>query len=318
MNEKIPTQLKNAPDKAPTKVRSRVRAKGTLLYPDSSEREYASLALKHARMYGDLLKEHLPEIETILRETARTDSKDYHDDAKILDFSERFSRTIRKMEKELAEKLDDFDTERFIKKVAKRANGSNTRQWLQLIKKTYGIDLDGHYYNKGTWADMIDRWAAENVSYVKSIPQDSLATLRQIVQNGYYEGWGLTKIRNEIMKAYGVSKKKAKMLAADQMGSLCAQITRKKQTDAGCKRYRWKARNDNRVRDAHKQYNGKIFSWDNPPPAWYMTKTKGKVFTGRHCHPGEDYCCRCIAIPIFDSDTLQLPVKSGYEEAGQT
>ena len=32
------------------------------------------------------------------------------------------------------------------------------------------------------------------------------------------------------------------------------------------------------------------------------------VGNGRKCHPGQDYQCRCCAIPVFDIDNLDLPV----------
>ena len=121
----------------------------------------------------------------------------------------------------------------------------------------------------------------------------------------------------QIFKALKLNTHPAKMLAVDQMGTLCSQITRKQQTDAGITHYRWKARNDNRVRESHRAYNGKIFSWDDPPPSWYMTKSRGKVFTGRKCHPGEDYCCRCVAIPVFTENVVNLPIKGATETPEQ-
>ena len=42
--------------------------------------------------------------------------------------------------------------------------------------------------------------------------------------------------------------------------------------------YIWRTRGDGRVRASHAANNGRIFSWDNPPPMG---------------HPGEDYNCRC-------------------------
>lgn len=44
--------------------------------------------------------------------------------------------------------------------------------------------------------------------------------------------------------------------------------------------YIWRTQNDGHVRAEHAVNNGKIFSWDDPPP------------TG---HPGEDFGCRCWA-----------------------
>lgn len=52
--------------------------------------------------------------------------------------------------------------------------------------------------------------------------------------------------------------------------------------------YIWRTRGDNKVRAAHAANNGRIFSWDNPPP------------TG---HPGEDYGCRCTAEPYVRGES---------------
>lgn len=54
------------------------------------------------------------------------------------------------------------------------------------------------------------------------------------------------------------------------------------------KYYVWYTQDDNRVREAHAERQGQVFSWDNPPEGG---------------HPGQDYGCRCLAldyIPPFD------------------
>ncbi|NOD90393.1 minor capsid protein [Ruegeria sp. HKCCD4315] len=48
--------------------------------------------------------------------------------------------------------------------------------------------------------------------------------------------------------------------------------------------YIWRTRRDGKVRSAHAEREGQIFSWDNPPEGG---------------HPGEDYGCRCTAEPYF-------------------
>ena len=79
---------------------------------------------------------------------------------------------------------------------------------------------------------------------------------------------------------------------------------------------RWKTVHDSRVRDCHQSFDGKIFSWDDPPEIWYKTKTRGIVHTGRRCHPGEDYCCRCAAIPVFDINTINVPMEKAVKTKG--
>jgi SPP1 gp7 family putative phage head morphogenesis protein len=96
------------------------------------------------------------------------------------------------------------------------------------------------------------------------------------------------------------------MIARDQTAKLNGRITQKQHRDAGVTRYKWSTSGDERVRECHGSFDGKIYSYDSPPEIWYSTK-KGIVYTGRHCNPMEDYQCRCCAIPVFDIDETDLP-----------
>ncbi|GAG93926.1 unnamed protein product, partial [marine sediment metagenome] len=61
--------------------------------------------------------------------------------------------------------------------------------------------------------------------------------------------------------------------------------------DIGITKYEWSTSNDERVRDDHKQLDGKIFSFKTPPVVDRRT--------GRRANPAEDFGCRCVAIPIL-------------------
>lgn len=55
--------------------------------------------------------------------------------------------------------------------------------------------------------------------------------------------------------------------------------------------YIWKTQDDDKVRRSHAWLNNKKFLWSNPP----ITNKEGT-----RNHPGGDYNCRCIAIPVID------------------
>ena len=283
-----------------------IKSTGIMIYPYSAERELVRLMWGHLRIVRDVYNEFLPEIERIYNENRlNVDSVRY--DTKILDFSERFSRTIRKMEKEIAKRVENFDTETFMKRVAKRAKSNNIREWKRLIKRTFGIDLDGNYYNTGTYNFMIDNWVAENVKSIQAITENQLPTMKNIIMEGYFNGDSITKIKNQIVKQLGVEKRHARSIAVDQMGTLNSQITRYQQQKAGCDKYWWCAVMDSRTRESHAFFHGKIYSWDAPPVGWYRTK-RGIVYT-RACHPGEDYGCRCVAMPVFEVGSVFIPIE---------
>lgn len=104
----------------------------------------------------------------------------------------------------------------------------------------------------------------------------------------------------EIEKLYSINERHARLIARDQIAKLNSAITRKQQEDAGITEYVWYTAGDSRVRDSHAALHNKRFKWTNPP----IVDSK----TGRRCNPGEDFQCRCVALAVFDFDTLDLPI----------
>jgi len=83
---------------------------------------------------------------------------------------------------------------------------------------------------------------------------------------------------------------RAKLIAGDQTHHVYAEALAAYAPVAGSNRYVWQTRRDERVRPKHNVVHGKSFSWSNPPAV------------GRHgerLHPGQDYNCRCRAVPVF-------------------
>ena len=190
---------------------------------------------------------------------------------------------------------------------------TSLREWKRAVKETLGIDLMDDYYKGDFYEQALRMWVDSNVEKIKTIPTESLGSMRQIILDGYKQGRTIRDISKDIQEEYNVSKHRAQMFARDQVATLNAQITKMQQQDAGCKRYRWSTSHDARVRDCHRALDGKVFNWNDPPEMWYETKKSGRVYTGRRCNPGEDFLCRCIAIPEFDLDTINVPMK-GQED----
>lgn len=125
--------------------------------------------------------------------------------------------------------------------------------------------------------------------------------MRDIVYDGFADGKTTDGITKEILAAYDTGKRHAEFIARDQTAKLNGQIQRAQQTDAGINQYIWSMVKDERTRKSHRELDGKKFSWDDAPVN----------SDGRKCHPGEDYGCRCIGRPVFNLETLNLPVEEG-------
>lgn len=282
-----------------------IKSKRVPQYPDSAEREFKRITNGYMRLLNKTLADHLPALLAAYKKERRGDSR--FDDVRDLENDVR--REFQKIAEELEQKLAAYGLDDLVAKISKMTKNTSLREWKRVVHDTLGIDLLNDYYSADFYEAALRRWVDENVLKIKSIPNEALGEMQQIVLNGYKSGATITDITKSIQEQYKLSRRRAQLLARDQVSTLNSQISKMQQQDAGCTKYRWSDSRDSRVRDCHRTLNGKVFSWDEPPEMWYDTKNSGRVYTGRRCHPGEDYCCRCVAIPVFDIDTIDVPMK---------
>lgn len=128
--------------------------------------------------------------------------------------------------------------------------------------------------------------------YITDFAQKEILKLRIQVQENAMSGVRYESMIKTIKDSYGVSKNKARFLARQETNLMVTKFHQVRCEDAGVREYKWKTVVGSPlhpVRPMHKALDGKIFTWDNPP----IVNDKGE-----HKNPGQDYGCRCIAIPV--------------------
>jgi len=143
----------------------------------------------------------------------------------------------------------------------------------------------------GGFPEAIEAFRKRNIALIESLQGRQLEEIRGILEVAEIQGLRVEVIRQQIQARFDVSRSKADLLARDQTLKLNGELTEKRQTQAGITRYKWSTSNDERVRKTHEDLDGEDFSWDDPP----VTNDAGD-----RNHPGGDYQCRCVAIPILD------------------
>ena len=278
-----------------------LRCRVNIRYKDNLEREYKRLTRSYMAIISSTLKTTLPEIKKLSNE--RTDAKS--DIPSSYYISPQVKTVFEKMMRTINSKIDAFDLRTRLERISKLTRKLTIDEWKRVVSKTLGVDLIDDYYSGDFYRKILEQWVDQNVSLIKSIPQECLSEMQAITQKGFVDGKTITDISKDIRKAYSVSRSKALFIARDQMAKLNSEITQYQQRDAGVNRYIWSTSGDEKVRDSHAALDGKVFSWDAPP----VVDKK----TGRRAHPGEDFQCRCVALPVFDYDDIDLPIKGKTE-----
>ena len=292
-------------------VESKFKGKQTLqsrvkpIYPEGAERELQRISWAYLRLVNEVVKKYMPAIRKAA--AAERENNRRNDDAG--DLMQAIQKSFQSMGEELERKTSSFGLRKKLEDLANLTRKLSIQEWKRTVHETLGLDIMDDYYLGEFYRQALQEWIDQNVSLIKSIPQEALSEMHSIVSQGFKTGATLTSIEKEIRNTYHVKRSSAKLLARDQIAKLNGQLTKQQQTDAGVNEYIWSTSGDSRVRETHKKLDGKKFRWDDPP----VVTPPGKPV--RRCHPGEDYQCRCVALPVFDISTVDVPA-SGRTKGG--
>lgn len=178
----------------------------------------------------------------------------------------------------------DVDPEE-ITAIAGRTERANMRELRKSLPKELLARVESGLPDR-----MIERFRKKNVDLITSLVDGELEEITAILDVGFKKGTRVEDLRKQIRERFDVTRSKADLLATDQVLKLNGQITKTRQTQAGIVSYTWSTSGDERVRDMHAELDGTVQQWSDPP----VTNDDGDTN-----HPGEDYRCRCVAIPIL-------------------
>lgn len=141
-----------------------------------------------------------------------------------------------------------------------------------------------------------DEWETNMRLYIKNFTEEQIVKLRQAVQASAFSGSRYSNLVEAIQKSYGVTEGKAKFLARQETSLLMTKLKEVRYTEANVNHYKWTCvagSANHPVRLSHKILDGKIFSWNDPPITTAPDEPQ------RRNNPGQDYNCRCYAIPVL-------------------
>lgn len=91
-------------------------------------------------------------------------------------------------------------------------------------------------------------------------------------------------IRREALRSWESLDQRAQLIASNELVTYAATVTELRNKKAGIKTYIWRTSLDGRVREKHRDREGKSFDYAKPPEGG---------------NPGQDIRCRCTAQPDF-------------------
>ena len=172
------------------------------------------------------------------------------------------------------------------------------------FKRDVGIDV---FTGNQSLQDAAQLAISNNVALIKSIPAQYLTQVESIVLTNVRAGNRPSAITSLLVDQFGVTERRAKMIARDQTSKVNGDLTAKRQQESGFDYFEWDDSDDERVRKRHSDiaekvtvYGKGVYSWSSPP-----LSDKGVPII-----PGQDFQCRCIARPVSQRE-VDANVKAG-------
>ena len=126
--------------------------------------------------------------------------------------------------------------------------------------------------------------------YIQDWHDTEILRLRKKVYQNVSTGFRAENLIETIRQEKQVSYNKAKFLAKQETSLLVAKYRQVRYEEVGITEYIWSTSHDKRVRDSHRELQGKKFSYANPPIT--------NIHTMARNNPGQDFGCRCVDIPV--------------------
>lgn len=172
----------------------------------------------------------------------------------------------------------------FAKKTKKYADGS-----MQRILKDAGFSVEF----KMT-APMVDAYQAvihENVGLIRSIASQHLQEVQGLVMRSVQQGRNLGELSDELIKRYGITKRRAALISRDQSNKATAVINRVRQKEIGVTQAKWKHSHAGKEpRPEHVRFDGDLYD---------IEKGMWSEVAGKYIWPGTEISCRCTSQPVI-------------------
>jgi SPP1 gp7 family putative phage head morphogenesis protein len=196
---------------------------------------------------------------------------------------------------ELQAQFGDLIESLGLSKFLRRMGHSITKQQANYLKRVANVPVSGV-----APAAKLEAWRQQNLSLIRSLGQDQIQQVGDILRPAQNQGLRWEDVADEIQTRLGVGESRARLIARDQTNKWNGAMQQQTQTDAGIASYKWVTANDQAVRgrpggvyakskENHWDLQGTIHRWDAPPTI---------PGTDVQSHPGGRIQCRCQAVPI--------------------
>lgn len=255
-------------------------------YPIAYERSYCKIMRAYAARIEEALKDSMDDMAAVLEKNG----------PKMDSYGSDMDALLAKIGARIDKKAAESALRRKVEQMYRGVNDFNEEEFKAVIRDAVGAE---DFFINEKWQKVARSvWVQENIELIRSIRSQTLEKIRyklgDMVTEAAEKQTLAAQLSEAIQDIAHNNRNRADLIARDQIGKLNGRLTQLRQQSAGITKYKWSTSKDERVRPAHEAREGKVYEWAHPPADG---------------NPGYPIRCRCVAVPVIDTDTLGIPEK---------
>ena len=164
----------------------------------------------------------------------------------------------------------------------------NSKQWIQIAKATGGsknqavliLIMAGAVQNESWYRTLYGEWHNMSALSFEKLMTNIINDWSMQIRQANFKGYNTAQVKDVTEKRFRVYSSWAANRAAGIVGSWNSRLMKQRLVDAGVDSYIWRGVMDDRERESHVLLEGKEIK-----------------LNAIHIFPGEEYGCRCWAMP---------------------
>jgi SPP1 gp7 family putative phage head morphogenesis protein len=170
----------------------------------------------------------------------------------------------------------------------------NTRSKAQLMKILRDGGISVKFQITPAMQDVMQGTIQENVALIRSIPSQYFSQIETLVMQSVTAGRDIGFLTKALQQRFGVTQRRAALIARDQNNKATSSLMRARQMDVGIKEGIWMHSHAGKEpRPTHLRNNGKRF---NIEQGWFDPDPKVRAYIW----PGQLINCRCTWRPVVE------------------
>lgn len=153
----------------------------------------------------------------------------------------------------------------------------------------------------------LDQIAERNARLITSLPLEISEEITKRANALFLTSGRPGQLAKEIKAlAPEILKTRVALIARTEVSRAETDLTRARAERMGIQFYQWRTSEDSRVRASHRNMDGVLVAWSDPPSPEALAHEKSSL--GKYA-PGQAPNCRCLALPLADLDEVDWPAK---------